>query len=62
MAVRSTRGRMSTEHLLRDFYNEMYCIHTQSGNAYDMGDHLHNLTVHKHLDQDPLSQFREAYQ
>lgn len=53
---------MSTEHLLRDFYNEMYCIHTQSGNAYDMGDHLHNLTVHKHLDQDPLSQFREAYE
>ena len=24
-------------------------------------DHLHHLTVHKHLDQDPLIQFREAY-
>jgi cyclopropane fatty-acyl-phospholipid synthase-like methyltransferase len=27
-----------------------------------MGDHLHDLTVHKHLDQDPLIQFREVYQ
>jgi SAM-dependent methyltransferase len=52
---------MSTEHLLREFYNEMYCIHTQPGNAYDMGDHLYHLTVHKQLDQDPLIQFREAY-
>jgi SAM-dependent methyltransferase len=53
---------MSTEHLIRDFYNAMHSVHTQSGNAYDMGDHLHDLTVHKHLDQDPLIQFREAYQ
>jgi SAM-dependent methyltransferase len=52
---------MSTEHLLREFYNQMYHVHTQPGNAYDVGDHLHNLTVHKHLDQDPLIQFREAY-
>jgi len=53
---------MSTEQLIRDFYNEMYSIHMQSGNAYDLGDHLHALTVHKHLDQDPLIQFREVYQ
>ena len=53
---------MSTEQLIRDFYNEMYGIHMQSGNAYDLGDHLHALTVHKHLDQDPLIQFREAHQ
>ena len=53
---------MSTEHLLREFYNEMYCVHTQPGNAYDTGDHLYHLTVHKHLDQDPLIQFREAFQ
>src|SRR5258705_1359269 len=52
---------MSTEHLLREFYNQMYRVHTQPGNAYDIGDHLHHLTVHKHLDQDPLIQFREAY-
>src|SRR5260370_37685167 len=52
---------MSTEHLLREFYNQMYRAHTQPGNAYDIGDHLHHLTVHKHLDQDPLIQFREAY-
>src|SRR5260370_33584927 len=51
---------MSTEHLLREFYNQMYRVHTQR-NAYDIGDHLHHLTVHKHLDQDPLIQFREAY-
>src|SRR5260370_35247991 len=51
---------MSTEHLLREFYNQMYRVHTQR-NAYDLGDHLHHLTVHKHLDQDPLIQFREAY-
>ena len=31
---------MSTEQLIRDFYNEMYGIHMQSGNAYDLGDHL----------------------
>src|SRR5499433_3286390 len=64
LAVRSTRtrGRMSTEQLIRDFYNAMHSIHTQPGNAYDMGDHLRDLTVHKHLDQDPLIQFREAYQ
>ena len=53
---------MSTEHLIRDFYNAMHSVHTQPGNAYDLGDHLHDLTVHKHLDQDPLIQFREAYQ
>ena len=52
---------MSTEHLLREFYNEMYRIHTQAGNAYDAGDHLYHLTVHKHLDHDPLIQFREAF-
>jgi SAM-dependent methyltransferase len=52
---------MSTEHLLREFYNEMYRIHTQPGNAYDVGDHLYHLTVHKHLDHDPLIQFREAF-
>jgi SAM-dependent methyltransferase len=52
---------MSTEHLLREFYNEMYRVHTQPGNGYDMGDHLYHLTVHKHLDQDPLIQFREAF-
>jgi SAM-dependent methyltransferase len=39
----------------------MYRIHTQPGNAYDVADHLHHLTVHKHLDQDPLIQFREAF-
>jgi SAM-dependent methyltransferase len=39
----------------------MYRVHTQPDNAYDLGDHLHHLTVHKHLDQDPLIQFREAY-
>ena len=53
---------MSTEHLIRDFYNAMHSVHTQPGNTYDMGDHLHDLTVHKHLDQDPLIQFREVYQ
>jgi cyclopropane fatty-acyl-phospholipid synthase-like methyltransferase len=53
---------MSTERLIRDFYNAMHSVHTQPGNAYDLGDHLHDLTVHKHLDQDPLIQFREAYQ
>ena len=52
---------MSTEHLVREFYNQMYRVHTQLDNAYDLGDHLHHLTVHKHLDQDPLIQFREAY-
>jgi 2-polyprenyl-3-methyl-5-hydroxy-6-metoxy-1,4-benzoquinol methylase len=52
---------MSTDHLLRAFYNEMSRVHMQPGNAYDMGDHLHHLTVHKHLDQDPLIQFREAH-
>ena len=52
---------MSTEHFLREFYNEMHRVHTQPGNTYDLGDHLHHLTVHKHLDQDPLIQFREAY-
>jgi hypothetical protein len=52
---------MSTEHLLREFYNEMYRVHTQPGNAYDIGDHLYHLTVHKQLDQDPLIQFREAF-
>jgi SAM-dependent methyltransferase len=39
----------------------MYRTHTQPGNAYDVGDHLHHLTVHKHLDHDPLIQFREAF-
>src|ERR1700730_3927848 len=38
---------MSTEHLLREFYNQMYRVHTQPDNAYDLGDHLHHLTVHK---------------
>ena len=52
---------MSTEQLIRDYYNAMHSIHTQPGNVYDLGDHLHDLTVHKHLDQDPLTQFREAY-
>jgi hypothetical protein len=36
---------MSTEHLLREFYNQMYRVHTQPGNAYDIGDHLHHLTA-----------------
>src|SRR2546423_1846300 len=59
---RKTLGcQMSTEHLLREFYNQMYHVHTQPDNVYDLGDHLHHLTVHKHLDQDPLIQFREAY-
>ena len=53
---------MSTEHLVRQFYNEMYRVHAQPGNAYDIGDQLHDLSVHKHLDRDPLIQFREAYQ
>jgi len=53
---------MPTEQLIRDYYNAMHSIHTQPGNVYDLGDHLHDLTVHKHLDQDPLTQFREAYQ
>src|SRR5271168_4844634 len=53
---------MSTEHLVRQFYNEMYRVHEQPGNAYDIGDQLHDLSVHKHLDRDPLIQFREAYQ
>ena len=53
---------MPTEQLIRDFYNAMHSVHAQPGNAYDLGDHLHDLTVHKHLDQDPLIQFREAYQ
>jgi hypothetical protein len=52
---------MSIEHLVREYYNEMYRIHTQPGNAYDAGDDLYHLTVHKHLDQDPLIQFREAF-
>ena len=53
---------MSTEQRIRDFYNAMHSVHTQPGNAYDLGDHLHDLTVHKHLDQDSLIQFREVYQ
>ena len=53
---------MSTEQRIRDFYNAMHSVHTQPGNAYDLGDQLHDLTVHKHLDQDPLIQFREVYQ
>jgi len=53
---------MSTEQRIRDFFNAMHSVHLQPGNAYDLGDHLHDLTVHKHLDQDPLIQFREAYQ
>ena len=52
---------MSTEHLLREFYNELCRVHAQPGNFYDMADHLRHLTVHKHLDQDPLIQFREAF-
>ena len=52
---------MSTGDRLREFYNEMHRVHTHPGNTYDLGDHLHHLTVHKHLDQDPLIQFREAY-
>jgi SAM-dependent methyltransferase len=52
---------MSNERLLREYYNEMYRIHTQPGNGYDAGDDLYHLTVHKHLDQDPLIQFREAF-
>ena len=52
---------MPTGDLLREFYNEMHRVHTQLGNTYDLWDHLHHLTVHKHLDQDPLIQFREAY-
>ena len=53
---------MSTEQLIRDYYNAMHSIHMQPGNAYDLGDHLRDLAVHKHLDQDSLIQFREAYQ
>src|SRR5262249_41830501 len=53
---------MFTEQLIRDYYNAMHSIHTQPGNVYDLGDHLHDLAVHKHLDQDSLIQFREAYQ
>jgi len=53
---------MSTEQRIRDFYNAMHRVHTQPDNAYDLGDHLHDLTVHKHLNQDPLIQFREVYQ
>src|SRR5262249_27987326 len=53
---------MFTEQLIRDYYNAMDSIHTQPGNVYDLGDHLHDLAVHKHLDQDSLIQFREAYQ
>jgi cyclopropane fatty-acyl-phospholipid synthase-like methyltransferase len=53
---------MSNEQLIRDYYNAMHSVHMQPGNVYDMGAHLHDLTVHKHLDQDPLVQFREAYQ
>jgi SAM-dependent methyltransferase len=52
---------MSTEHLLREFYNEMYRVHMQPDNGYDIGDHLYHLAVHKHLDQDPLIQFPEAF-
>ena len=52
---------MSIEYLVREYYNEMYRIHTQPGNGYDAGDDLYHLTVHKHLDQDPLIQFREAF-
>jgi 2-polyprenyl-3-methyl-5-hydroxy-6-metoxy-1,4-benzoquinol methylase len=52
---------MCTEYLVREYYNEMYRIHTQPGNGYDAGDDLYHLTVHKHLDQDPLTQFREAF-
>jgi cyclopropane fatty-acyl-phospholipid synthase-like methyltransferase len=52
---------MPTEQFIRDFYNAMHNVHTQPANTYDMGHHLHDLTVHKHLDQDPFIQFREAY-
>ena len=52
---------MCTEYLVREYYNEMYRIHMQPGNGYDAGDDLYHLTVHKHLDQDPLTQFREAF-
>src|SRR5215468_862529 len=52
---------MSIEYLVREYYNEMYRIHTQPRNGYDPGDDLYHLTVHKHLDQDPLIQFREAF-
>jgi len=52
---------MSIEYLVREYYNEMYRIHTQPGNGYDAGDDLYHLTVHKHLDRDPLIQFREAF-
>ena len=52
---------MSIEYLVREYYNEMYRIHTQTANGYDAGDDLYHLTVHKHLDQDPLIQFREAF-
>src|ERR1700747_1084154 len=52
---------MSIEYLVREYYNEMYRIHTQPGYGYDAGDDLDHLTVHKHLDQDPLIQFREAF-
>jgi hypothetical protein len=52
---------MFVEHLVREYYNEMYRIHTQPGNGYDAGDDLYHLTVHKHLDQHPLIQFREAF-
>jgi hypothetical protein len=52
---------MCTEYPVREYYNEMYRIHTQPDNGYDAGDDLYHLTVHKHLDQDPLTQFREAF-
>jgi cyclopropane fatty-acyl-phospholipid synthase-like methyltransferase len=52
---------MSTEQFIRDFYNAMHSVHVQPGNAYDLSDQLQDLTVHKHLDQDPLIQFREVY-
>ena len=52
---------MSIEHLVPEYYNETYRIHTQPGNGHDAGDDLYHLTVHKHLDQDPLIQFREAF-
>ena len=52
---------MSTEHIVREFYNEMYRVHMQPDNGYDIGDHLYHLAVHKHLDQDPLIQFPEAF-
>src|SRR6266705_1490819 len=34
----------------------------QSGKSYYFGDHLHEFILAKHLDQDPLIQFREVYQ